>query len=130
MSGIRAQPRCSHSSTAVTLPDTVHGVANACAPEALVAQPLRRGERGLLSGAHDGGDPFAGIPCPIAVHMHQPLIAACAEHLRTIALDARYRVPLTGWADARVHPVARRLPCRTRRCCPESRAPLSRLARR
>ena len=35
-----------------------------CAPEAVVAKSLRRGERGLLSGAHDGDDPFAGIPSP------------------------------------------------------------------
>ncbi len=37
-----------------------------CAPEALVAKSLRRGERGLLSGAHHGDDPFAGIPSPAA----------------------------------------------------------------
>jgi hypothetical protein len=56
--------------------------------EELVAQPLRGNERRLLTGGHDGGDRFAGIrsACAIALHMHQPLIPAGGEDLRTAPL--------------------------------------------
>jgi hypothetical protein len=56
--------------------------------EELVAQSLRGSERRLLTGGHDGGDPFAGIrsACAIALHIHRPLIPAGGQDLRTAPL--------------------------------------------
>src|SRR5450755_2120853 len=82
------QPPGSHSLTAVTLPDTIDGVPNLSGDEEVVAQALRGSEWRPLTGGHESGDPFAGIrsACAIALHMHQPLIPAGGEDLRTARL--------------------------------------------
>lgn len=56
--------------------------------EELVAQSLGGSERRLLTGGHDGGDPFAAIrsACAIAPYMHRPLIPAGGQDLRTAPL--------------------------------------------
>jgi hypothetical protein len=46
------QPHGRQSSPALQLPGTNDGVPNACPPETLVRQSLRRGERILLTAAH------------------------------------------------------------------------------
>lgn len=43
------QPPGSHSSTTGHLRESADGIPSVCAPEGLIAQSLRRGERGLLS---------------------------------------------------------------------------------
>jgi len=82
------QPPGSHSSTATPLPDTVDRVRNVCGAEELVAQTPRGREHRPLSAAHAWRDPLAGIrsACAIALDMHQPLIPAGREHLRTAPL--------------------------------------------
>ena len=78
----------SQSSTAVQLPDTIDGVPNVSGAEGAVGEAMRASEWPPQSGVHDGGDPFAGIgsACAIALHMHQPLIPAGGEDLRTAPL--------------------------------------------
>ena len=78
----------SQSSTAVQLPDTIDGVPNVSGAEGPVGEAMRASEWPPQSGVHDGGDPFAGIgsACAIALHMHQPLIPAGGEDLRTAPL--------------------------------------------
>src|ERR1700694_6209268 len=110
------QPPGSQSSTATPL--TVDGVPTVCGAEELVAQTLRGREHRPLSAAHAWGDPRAGIrsACAIALHMHQPLIPAGGEQLRTAALIFN----LQGMVE---HPEVSRAIPRARAAAQRSRPP-------
>ena len=70
------------------LAEYVDGLPNLSGDEALIAETIADAAARPVYGAPGGGDPFAGIGSAfaIALHMHQPLIPAGGDDLRTAAL--------------------------------------------
>ena len=72
------------------LAEYVDGLPNICGSESLIDEAIRdRGQAPVFWGDGATGDPFAGVDSAyaIALHMHQPLIPAGGEDLRTAAAD-------------------------------------------
>jgi hypothetical protein len=67
-----------------TLPDILDGLPNICGSETLLAEALARPETRASSGAIDF--PRAQSAFAIALHMHQPLIPAGGDDLRTATI--------------------------------------------
>jgi hypothetical protein len=70
------------------LAEYVAGLPNICGSEGLIEEAIRSGGQAPVFW-HDGtGDPFSGVDsaCSIALHMHQPLIPAGGEDLRSARL--------------------------------------------
>ena len=79
MSDTRAQHRESGFRSAST------GLPNLSGEEALIAATIADAARGGSTRCRESGDPFEGIQSAfaIALHMHQPLIPAGGDELRT-----------------------------------------------
>ena len=70
------------------LAEYVDGLPNLSGEEALIAETIKRASARPVFAAPASADPFAGIQSAfaIALHMHQPLIPAGGNELRTAAL--------------------------------------------
>jgi len=75
------------------LTDYVDGLPNLSGEEVLIARTIADAAARPVYAIPDSGDPFAGIQSAfaIALHMHQPLIPAGGEDLRTAALISNLR---------------------------------------
>jgi len=75
------------------LVEFVDGLPNLCGEEALIEATIEEAAARQACSVPDAGDPFAGIESAfaIALHMHQPLIPAGGEELRTAALISNLR---------------------------------------
>jgi len=71
----------------------VDGLPNLSGEEALIAETVADAAARPVYSAPAGGDPLAGVEsaCAIALHMHQPLIPAGGDDLRTAALISNLR---------------------------------------
>ena len=67
------------------LSEYVDGVPNLSGEEALIAATIAEAGTGPVYPMPESGDPFAGVESAfaIALHMHQPLIPAGGEDLRS-----------------------------------------------
>jgi hypothetical protein len=70
------------------LAECVDGLPNICGSESLIEEAIRARGRAPVFWREGTGDPFAGVDsaCAIALHMHQPLIPAGGEELRSAKL--------------------------------------------
>jgi hypothetical protein len=75
------------------LAECVDGFPNLSGEDARIAATIADAKDRPVVAFPDAGDPFAGIQsaCAIALHMHQPLIPAGGEQLRTAALISNLR---------------------------------------
>ena len=75
------------------LSEYVDGVPNLAGGEAVIAETIKSASAGPVFAVPACGDPFAGIQSAfaIALHMHQPLIPAGGDELRTAALISNLR---------------------------------------
>ena len=75
------------------LAECVDGLPNLSGEDALIAATIADAKDRPVVAFPDAGDPFAGIQSAfaIALHMHQPLIPAGGEQLRTAALISNLR---------------------------------------
>ena len=76
-----------------TLPEYVDGLPNLSGAEPLIAAAIADAAERPVFAFADGGHPFAGIESAfaIALHMHQPLIPAGGDDVRTAALISNLR---------------------------------------
>jgi hypothetical protein len=75
------------------LAEYVGGLPNLCGEEALIAETIADASARPVFAPPGSGDPFAGIQSAfaIALHMHQPLIPAGGNELRSAALISNLR---------------------------------------
>ena len=75
------------------LTESVDGLPNLSGEEALIASTIEHAGAGPVYPLREGGDPFDGIQsaCAVALHMHQPLIPAGGDDLRTATLISNLR---------------------------------------
>ena len=75
------------------LPEYVDGVANLSGEEALIAATIADAAPHRVYPLPDAADPFDGVQSAfaIALHMHQPLIPAGGDDLRTAGLISNLR---------------------------------------
>jgi Glycosyl hydrolase family 57 len=79
--------------TASELSEWVDGLPNLSGEEALIRATVEDASRGRVYPMPESGDPFEGIDSAVAIalHMHQPLIPAGGDDLRTAKLISNLR---------------------------------------
>jgi len=77
----------------VRLPESVDGLPNLSGEGDLIAATIREADSQRVYPVPESGDPFAGVQSAfaIALHMHQPLIPAGGDELRTARLISNLR---------------------------------------